>query len=122
MSDETMYDRIMLMLNRRNETPGHMCSALGVRRGMISDLKSGKNASLSASNVAMIADYLHVTCDYLIRGKDPFASLPLDEISLLNAWRVASDEEKENVAFILRKRGFNFTSRNYKTEKQEQLA
>ena len=122
MPEQTMYDRIISKLAERDDSPGHMCNVLGIRRALISDLKSGKNMNLSAKNVAIIADYLRVTCDYLILGKEPYASLPLDEIALLDAWRSASDKEKENVAFILRDHGFAFSSTQEKTGNKKRLA
>ena len=124
MATENMYDRIMYKLVQRNDTAGHMCNSLGIRRALISDLKAGKNASLSAGNIALIANYLHVTCDYLILGKEPYASLPLDEIALLQAWRLASETERENVAFILRSHGFSYTSESASSDpsKEEKLA
>lgn len=121
MAETTMYDRIVSKLAERNDSPGHMCNALGIRRALISDLKSGKNVALSAANIALVARYLHCTCDYLILGEEPYASLPLDEIALLNAWRSATEAEKENVAFILRERNFAYISKAT-LSKQEKLA
>lgn len=121
MEPETMLDRIMFKLQQRGETPGFMCNTLGIRRALITDMKTGKTETLSAKYIAMIADYLHVTCDYLIRGTEPYASLPPTEIALLNAWRLSSETEKENVAFILRNHDFIYTPRPAKAV-EEKLA
>lgn len=119
MNTETMYDRIMLKLAERKETPGAMCNELGIRRATISDLKSGKSANLSAVNIARISRYLHCSCDYLIHGNNMFSEFTPLEQSLVSAWRLATDKERENVAFILRDYDFSYKAEPAEDTKQE---
>lgn len=109
MADETMFDRIYRRLEEMGQKPSNMCDALGIRRAAMSELKSGKTENFGVKRVAQIADYLHVSCDYLILGYDQTSEITPTERSLVSAWRLASDEERENVAFILRKHDFSFS-------------
>lgn len=105
-----MYDRIVLKLRERGISAGAMCNQLGIRRAMMTELKTGATKNLSAEKIAIIAGFLHCSCDYLILGSEPHSDLTLQEQTLLSAWRLASDKERENVAFILRDHGFAFSS------------
>lgn len=118
---ENMYDRIMKVLNDRGETPGHMCNKLGVRRAMMSELRSKPDSALSARMTAAVADYLHVTCDYLICGRELDIGLTPVQTALVKAWDKASDTERENVAFILRNHGFSYTT-EVEASEEEKLA
>ena len=101
----TVYDRICAVCTLRGTTPGAVCDKLGMRRAILSDLKSGKTKSLGSDKIAMIARHLRVSCDYLITGEEFFMDCSFDEQQLLNAWRTCTHAERENVAFILRDYG-----------------
>jgi len=98
---ETMYDRIVMMCKVRGMTPSGMCNRLGIRKAIMSDLKSGRINSIHTDTLVMFAGALGVTTDYLLLGKE--TSLTEKESNLLSAWRQASQEEKDIIAFILRK-------------------
>lgn len=80
-----------------------MCDDLNIRRAGMSELKTGRTGSFSAERVAQIAAYLRVSCDYLITGSEFRPEYSDKERELVSAWRVATDDERENVAFVLRK-------------------
>lgn len=105
MPEETMYDRILRCCAEKGLTPGAVCNAIGVRRGMITELKTGRTKELAASNVYKFAKYLNVSCDYLITGHDFNFDMDSEERTLINCWKRATDDERENVAFILRNYG-----------------
>ena len=110
----SVYDRIYAVCVMRGTTPGAVCDKLGMRRAIISDLKSGKTKSLGSDKIAMIANHLRVSCDYLITGEEFRMDYSFDEQQLLHAWRTCTQAERENVAFILR--GYGVTLPENKAE------
>lgn len=98
----TMYDRIVRACKERGVTPGYVCDELGMRRGLISDLKSGKTTILSVPKVAVLAEFLNVSTDYIINGKEMNDNLTQVERDLLYAFRTAPLSDKQNVMFMLR--------------------
>ncbi len=98
----TMYDRIIRACQARGVTPGYVCDELGMRRGLISDLKSGKSSILTVPKVAVLAEFLGVSTDYIIFGKEMNGNMTQEERDLLFAYRAASPSEQENVKFMLR--------------------
>lgn len=61
-----LYDRISSLCSEKGIKPGRMCDTLGISRGNIGDLKAGRIKTLSAKTLTAIADYFHVTVDYLL--------------------------------------------------------
>lgn len=100
---ESMYDRIAAVCKARGITPSGLCVKLGIRKAIMSDLKSGKSATIRTTTVVEFAEALGVSTDYLLTGRET-ALIPI-ESQLLAAWRVAPDNIKENVAFALREYG-----------------
>lgn len=99
----TMYERIVQTCKARGVTPSGMCVQLGIRKGIMTDLKSGRTATIRTDTVVMFAEYLNVSTDYLLTGKE-FA-LKNDEARLLACWRLADITAKQNAAFALRDYG-----------------
>ena len=64
------FERIQRLCDERGIRPTHLCRAIGISQGILGDLKSGRTKKLSATNLSKIANYFHVTTDYLITGKD----------------------------------------------------
>lgn len=114
---DTMFDRIYKRLEEMGKKPSNMCDELGIRRAAMSELKNGHTKNLGAERIAQIASYLRVTCDWLITGEDRKPEYTPVERDLVSAWRLASDEERENVAFILRKQGFVYAAPASEEEK-----
>lgn len=61
-----MYDNIEKLCSERGIKAGRLCADLGISRGIISDLKSGRTKKLSAENLSKIAAYFGVSTDYII--------------------------------------------------------
>lgn len=105
----SMYERIVNRCKELGITPGGLCNSLGVRRGTMSELKSGRTQNLSAEKLSLFAKALNVSCDYLITGEEAQVSFSEDEMKLISSWRRASEEERENIAFILRHKGMKLS-------------
>lgn len=62
-----MYEVIEQLCSERDIKPGKMCADLKISRGILSDLKAGRTKKLSAKNLALIANYLQVSTDYILK-------------------------------------------------------
>ena len=98
----TMYDRILYACREKGFTPGYMCDTLGIRRSMITELKNGRTKNLSCEKVAVLSEFLGVSCDYLITGSDHGSEFSQQERDLIHAYRLAPLAEQENIRFMLR--------------------
>jgi transcriptional regulator with XRE-family HTH domain len=95
----TLYDRIVSACGKRGVTPGFMCDTLGIRRGYITELKNGDYRTVSCGKIVAMAQFLNVSCDYLILG---ISELSMDEKDVIDAYRSAPESDKETVRFMLR--------------------
>ena len=68
MSD--LYNRIEELCKEKNESITTMCRASGVSRASLSDLKMGRNQTLSAETLSKIAAHFGVSVDYLLGKKN----------------------------------------------------
>lgn len=100
---ETMYERIVKICKAREIAPSAMCVKLGIRKAIMSDLKSGKTATIRTDTVVKFAEFLGVSTDYLLAGRE--LTLTAEESALLSCWRHASLTDKQNAAFALRDYG-----------------
>lgn len=73
-----MYQAIESLCAQRGIRPGKLCAELGISRGVLSDLKSGRTRRLSAENVSKIAAYFGVSADALLSGGTEPALTPAD--------------------------------------------
>lgn len=109
---ETMYERIVKTCKARGIAPSAMCVKLGIRKAIMSDLKSGKTLTIRTDTVVLFADFLGVTTDYLLTGRE--LTLTEEESLLLNCWRHATFTDKQNAAFALRDYGMTMPEEKQK--------
>lgn len=64
----TMYEIIDFLCARNEITIAKMCRDLGMRQGLISDLKHGRSKTLSTANMQKIANYFQVSTDIFNEG------------------------------------------------------
>ena len=62
----TLYERIISLCKERGITGGKMCTDLQMSKGTITDLKMGRQKSLSAEKAQKIAAYFDVSVGYLL--------------------------------------------------------
>ena len=65
-----LYENIYALCKERDITPGGLCGEIGVRRSVLSDLKSGRKKSLDTTTLVKIATYFNVSVDYLLNGPE----------------------------------------------------
>lgn len=100
---ESMYDRIVKTCKVRGLTPSGLCVKVGTRKAIMSDLKSGRTNTIRTDTLVNFARELGVSTDYLLTGEE--LTLTSEESVLLRCWRLASDTDRQNVAFVLREYG-----------------
>lgn len=66
----TLYERITSLCQERGITGGKMCTELKMSKGTLTDLKMGRQKSLSAEKAQKIATYLGVSVAYLLGEED----------------------------------------------------
>ena len=65
----TLYERIIVLCNERGIKGGKMCTDIGMSKGILTDLKMGRQSGISTANAQKIASYFGVTVGYLL-GED----------------------------------------------------
>ena len=68
-----MYLEIERLCNEKGIKVGRMCADIGIRKGMMSDLKHGRTALLSAKSIWKIAQYFGVSTDSICATADQIA-------------------------------------------------
>lgn len=82
-----MYTIIEQLCQEHGIRPGKLCGDLGISRGILSDLKTGRTRRLSAENLERIAAYFHVSTDSLLGSPE------IKKAPTANGERKISDEE-----------------------------
>lgn len=62
----TLYERIISLCKERGITGGRLCTDLQMSKGTLTDLKMGRQKSLSAEKAQKIAAYFNVSVGYLL--------------------------------------------------------
>lgn len=105
-------DRVESILKEKRLTQKELAEDLGLRRPTLSDWK--KNGAVPAGDICIrIADYLGVSVEWLVTGKE--AALSSEDRTLLKQWQVLSEEQKDTIRTLLDK----WVSEHQAREKKE---
>ena len=105
-------DRVESILKEKRLTQKELAEDLGLRRPTLSDWK--KNGAVPAGDICIrIADYLGVSVEWLVTGKE--AALSSEERTLLKQWQILSEEQKDTIRTLLDK----WVSEHQAREKKE---
>lgn len=88
MTGKEFAERVDFCLNKRNQTRKALTADLGISSSTMSSWAAGRGSIPNANVVAQIAEYLDVTTDWLITGKESTppeikSNLPPSEIIAL---------------------------------------
>lgn len=61
-----LYNRIESLCKIKGERMSDLCRSIGIRSGVMSDLKMGRSKSLSSATLSKIAGHFGVSVDYLL--------------------------------------------------------
>lgn len=62
----TLYENIIALCNEKGIKGGKMCTDIGMSKGILTDLKMGRQSGISTANAQKIASYFGVTVGYLL--------------------------------------------------------
>ncbi len=62
----TLYENIIGLCEEKGIKGGKMCTDIGMSKGILTDLKMGRQAGISAANAQKIASYFGVSVGYLL--------------------------------------------------------
>ena len=62
----TLYENIISLCEEKGIKGGKMCTDIGMSKGILTDLKMGRQTGISAVNAQKIAAYFGVTVGYLL--------------------------------------------------------
>ena len=62
----TLYENIIALCTERGIKGGKMCTDIGMSKGILTDLKMGRQSGISAANAQKIASYFGVSVGYLL--------------------------------------------------------
>lgn len=66
----TLYENIIALCEERGIKGGKMCTDIGMSKGILTDLKMGRQTGISAANAQKIASYFGVSVGYLLGEED----------------------------------------------------
>lgn len=66
----TLYENIIDLCEERGIKGGKMCTDIGMSKGILTDLKMGRQSGISAANAQKIASYFGVSVGYLLGEED----------------------------------------------------
>lgn len=62
----TLYENIIGLCEEKGIKGGKMCTDIGMSKGILTDLKMGRQSGISATNAQKIASYFGVSVGYLL--------------------------------------------------------
>ena len=62
----TLYENIIALCNEKGIKGGKMCTDIGMSKGILTDLKMGRQSGISTANAQKIASYFGVSVGYLL--------------------------------------------------------
>lgn len=103
----TLYENIIALCNERGIKGGKMCTDIGMSKGILTDLKMGRQSGISAANAQKIAAYFGVSVGYLLgeeaqKNSPPSRPEPTErEARILEALRSKTPAEQKAFLTLL---------------------
>ena len=106
----TLYENIIALCNKRGIKGGKLCTDIGMSKGILTDLKMGRQTGISAANAQKIAAYFGVSVGYLLGEETEKAPTDsgerdiLDEVDLAfyGNYKELSEANKETLRAMAR--------------------
>lgn len=77
----TLYENIISLCNEKGIKGGKMCTDIGMSKGILTDLKMGRQSGISAANAQKIASYFGVSVGFLL-GEEEKKEKPIEDDGL----------------------------------------
>lgn len=104
----TLYENIIALCDEKGIKGGKMCTDIGMSKGILTDLKMGRQAGVSAANAQKIASYFGVSVGYLLgeeeKEKQPTENDGLSENikALVDFVKTVPEDKAELVLKLMR--------------------
>lgn len=109
--NECFMDRVESILKEKRLTQKELAEELMLRRPTLSDWK--KNGAVPTADICLrIADYLGVSVEWLVTGKE--SGLTSEEKTLLKQWKILTPDQKDTLRTLLNKWEAEYTAREKK--------
>ena len=94
----TLYYKIIKLCEEKGIKGGKLCTDIGISKGILTDLKKGRQSGISTTNAQKIASYFGVSVEYLLGDEDKKIpgelKLTEDEAEWLSLFREVPEESK----------------------------
>ena len=74
----TLYEKIISLCEEKGIKGGKMCTDIGMSKGILTDLKMGRQSGVSTANAQKIANYFNVSVGYLLGEEEEKKEQPTD--------------------------------------------
>ena len=105
----TLYENIITLCEEKGIKGGKMCTDIGMSKGILTDLKMGRQSGISAANAQKIASYFGVSVGYLLgeEEKEEKPTVKDDELSasikqLIDFVKTVPDDKAELVLKVMK--------------------
>ena len=106
----TLYENIIALCNERGIKGGKLCTDIGMSKGILTDLKMGRQTGISASNAQKIASYFGVSVGYLLgeeTNKTPTVSGERDildevDVAFYGDFKELDEDDKDTLRAMAR--------------------
>lgn len=96
----TITERVFDLLSKQHKTDASLCGHLGIKSNVIANWKK-TNTIPPAKYLVSISEFLGVSCDYLLTGKEAADNISADEQDLLSMYRsLPSCVQREVLSYI----------------------
>lgn len=90
----TLYEKIVSLCDEKGIKGGKMCTEIGMSKGILTDLKMGRQSGISTANAQKIANYFNVSVGYLLGEEEDKKEQPTEYGGL-------SDKRKALIDFAM---------------------
>lgn len=87
----TLYEKIISLCEEKDIKGGKMCTDIGMSKGILTDLKMGRQSGISTANAQKIANYFNVSVGYLLGEEEEKKEQPTEYGELSEKHRALID-------------------------------
>lgn len=105
----SLYKRIMSLCEEKGIRGGKMCTDIGISKGILTDLKMGRQSGISTTNAQKIATYFGVSVGYLLGEEEQKnttteidSGITKVKADMIKKVMQMSDEELQKLDLLLR--------------------
>lgn len=107
----SLYETIISLCEEKGIKGGKMCTDIGISKGTLTDLKMGRQKSLSAETAQKIASYFNVSVGYLLgeeekteikKEQTAYSDLPESKQALMQFVQSVPDDKADMILRVMK--------------------